>query len=129
MWQTGRRRRWLALAAASLLAAIPTAQAHHGWSWTDEVLFELKGKIVDVSIGNPHATLDVQAEGDVWRVELAPPSRTVAAGVTDDTVHVGQQVTAVGNRSKDHAEHRMKAVRLIVEGKTYDVYPDRVPTD
>ena len=31
----------------------------------------------------------------------------------------------IGNRSQDPNETRMKAVRVIVNGKTYDVYPDR----
>jgi hypothetical protein len=39
---------------------------------------------------------------------------------------VGDEVTAIGNRSSDPAEKRMKAVRIIVNGKTFDVYPDRV---
>jgi hypothetical protein len=34
-------------------------------------------------------------------------------------------VVAIGNRSQDHNEARMKAVRIIVNGQTYDVYPDR----
>ena len=38
-------------------------------------------------------------------------------------------MTAIGNRSQDETEKRMKAVRLIVKGKTYDVYPDRVPPE
>jgi hypothetical protein len=33
---------------------------------------------------------------------------------------------AVGNRSKDHAEKRMKAVQISVGGKTYDIYPERI---
>ena len=58
---------------------------------------------------------------------MAPPSRTIAAGFTEEVAKVGDEVTAIGNRSVDQAEKRMKAVRIIVNGKTYDVYPDRVP--
>ena len=89
--------------------------------------FELKGTITAIYIGNPHATLDVDAEGEAWRVEMAPPSRTIAAGFTEEVAKVGDEVTAIGNRSLDETEKRMKAVRVIVNGKTYDVYPDRVP--
>ena len=116
-----------ALAAALTLAASTAAYAHHGWSWTQDDFFELKGKIAAIYIGNPHATLDVDAKGEVWRVEMAPPARTIAAGFTEKVAKVGDAVTAIGHRSRDQAEKRMKAVRIIVGGKSYDVYPDRLP--
>lgn len=114
-----------ALAAAAMFS-LP-ALAHHGWSWTKDGFFELKGVIAEIYIGNPHATLDVDVEGDIWRVELAPPARTIAAGFSDEVAKKGDEVTAIGNRSRDETEKRMKAVRIIVNGNTYDVYSDRVP--
>jgi hypothetical protein len=123
---TGIRR--VALGATmSLSLAASAALAHHGWSWTQDGFFQLEGIIKEVYIGNPHATLDVDADGEIWRVELAPPSRTIAAGFTEEVAKAGDEVTAIGNRSRDESEKRMKAVRVIVKGKTYDVYPDRVP--
>lgn len=119
--------RSIALTAAVIVAAGTTAFAHHGWSWTQDGFFQLEGTITAIYIGNPHATLDVDAEGEAWRVEMAPPSRTIAAGFTEEVAKVGDEVTAIGNRSQDETEKRMKAVRVIVNGKTYDVYPDRVP--
>ena len=122
------RRRVLALVGAAAAAALPVAAlAHHGWSWTDDDFFELKGVVSAVYVGNPHATLDVDSDGETWRVEMAPPSRTIAAGVTEESVKAGDAVTAIGHRSQDHAEKRMKAVRIIVGDKTYDVYPGLVP--
>jgi hypothetical protein len=112
-------------ATAGLLAVVAPALAHHGWSWTESGFFELTGVIEEVYIGNPHATLEVDVEGETWLVELAPPSRTVRAGFDEQAAAVGDEVTAIGNRSQDEAEPRMKAVRLIVNGQTYDVYPDR----
>jgi hypothetical protein len=113
-------------AAFAFIAALP-ALAHHGWAWTEDGFFELEGLIADIYIGNPHATLDVDVEGEIWRVELAPPSRTIAAGFTEGVAKKGDEVTAIGHRSKDSVEKRMKAVRLVIGGKTYDVYPDLVP--
>jgi hypothetical protein len=115
-------------AVAAVLASAMPALAHHGWSWTEDGMFQLEGVIKEIYVGNPHAALDVDAEGEIWRVELAPPSRTIAAGFTEDTAKPGDEVTAIGNRSKDANEKRMKAVRIIVNGKTYDVYPDRAPS-
>jgi hypothetical protein len=112
------------LAVGPLVAS--TAFAHHGWAWTEEETFELTGKIQEIFIGNPHAVLKVEAADGLWTVELAPPSRTRAAGFDENAAKVGDEVTAIGNRSRDHNEKRMKAVRIVVNGKTYDVYPDRV---
>lgn len=116
-----------AFAAAFLsLAAGAGALAHHGWAWTEDGLFELTGIIEEIYLGNPHATLNVDVEGETWRVELAPPSRTVAAGFDENAASPGDEVKAIGNRSRDDKERRMKAVRLVVNGKTYDVYPNRI---
>ena len=124
----GRARTSKALLAGMLaLATVVPALAHHGWSWTEDGFFQLEGIIRDIYVGNPHATLDVDVGGEIWRVELAPPSATIRAGFTEDTAKGGDEVIAIRNRSRDSAEKRMKAVRLIVNGKTYDVYPNRVP--
>jgi hypothetical protein len=111
-------------AALGSIAAAP-ALAHHGWSWTESGFFRLEGTITDIFIGNPHATLDVDVEGTIWRVELAPLGPTTAAGFVEGVASVGDEVTAIGNRSVDPNETRMKAVRIVVNGTTYDVYPDR----
>jgi hypothetical protein len=115
--------------AASLLLGIAPAIAHHGWAWTEDGFFELEGVITAIYIGNPHATLDVDVEGEIWRVELAPPSQTERAGFTDASASAGDEVQAIGNRSRDSTEPRMKAVRIIVNGATYDVYPARAPSN
>lgn len=101
------------------------ALAHHGWSWTDSGFFQIEGVISDIYIGNPHATLDVDVEGTIWRVELAPPGPTTEAGFVEGVAAVGDEIVAIGNRSQDHNEARMKAVRIIIGDDTYDVYPDR----
>ncbi len=119
--------RSLFVGAALLGISAGTALAHHGWSWTEDGFFELTGLVKAVYVGNPHATLDLDVEGETWRVELAPPGPTIAAGFTEDAVKVGDEVVAVGNRSLDPAEKRMKAVRVTVGDTTYDVYPARVP--
>nr|WP_202314626.1 MULTISPECIES: DUF6152 family protein [unclassified Mesorhizobium] len=121
--------RLICLALALSGAGAVPALAHHGWSWTVEELSELKGVIRKVYVGNPHATLDVDVDGEIWKVELAPPRATERAGFTEASAKPGDEVTAIGNRSLDKAERRMKAVRIIVGGKTYDVYPNRAPSD
>lgn len=112
---------------AGLLAG--PALAHHGWSWTEDGFFELTGTVAEVYIGNPHATLEVEADGEVWEVDLAPPRATMNAGFVEGVAEPGDEVIAIGHRSRDASERRMKAVRIIVGGETYDVYPKRVPTN
>jgi len=116
------------IAAAVLFAgSIPVALAHHGWSWASDEDFVLTGSIVEIYLGNPHASLKVMSEGEVWTVELAPPARTAAAGFVEGVAAVGDEVTAHGHRSNDAAETRMKAERITVNGVSYDVYPNDLP--
>jgi hypothetical protein len=116
----------IACAGIALVGAqIVPSLAHHGWSWTENGFFQLEGVITETYVGNPHATLDVDVEGTIWRVELAPPGPTAAAGFTEDVAPPGTEVTAIGNRSADPDETRMKAVRIVVGGQPYDLYPSR----
>jgi hypothetical protein len=116
-----------ALAGGTAALFVSAAYAHHGWAWAEEETFELSGTIQEIFIGNPHAVLSVEAEDGLWTVELAPPSRTRAAGFDENAAKAGDKVKAIGNRSKDHNEKRMKAVQIVVNDKTYDIYPDRIP--
>lgn len=110
----------------ALLAAGPVL-AHHGWAWTEDDPFELSGTIEDLYIGNPHVTMKVRAGDGVWDVDLAPLAPTTRAGFVEGSARIGDAVTCVGFRSRDHAERHMKAARIVVNGNTYDVYPNRVP--
>jgi hypothetical protein len=120
------RRAVLTAAASTLLAS--TAFAHHGWGWTEDEPFQVTGTIEDIYIGNPHVTLKVRAEDGLWDVDLAPLAASLRAGFSEEAAAIGDEVTCVGFRSRDHAERHMKAARVVVKGKTYDVYPNRVPS-
>jgi hypothetical protein len=118
-----------ALVAAALVAGgAGAALAHHGWAWTLDEDFVLEGTIEEIYLGNPHAALKVTADGNLWSVELAPPSRTAAAGFVEGVAAAGDTVTAHGHRSKDPAEYRMKAERITIDGVHYDVYPNDLPS-
>jgi len=114
----------LAFAALILFATAGVASAHHGWAWTSEdEWFELSGTLTEIYIGQPHATLAIDAEGTLWMVDLAPLSGTLASGFDEDAASVGENVTVIGHRAEDPDWPAMKAVRVIVPSGTYDVYP------
>ncbi len=100
---------------------------HHGWSWAVEEQSTLEGNVKDVSMTPPHPSLHVtDAGGTVWFVELSNPSQTARAGFTATSAKSGDVVTVLGNRDKDATKNHMKAVRITVAGKAYDLYPERI---
>lgn len=121
------RRRLPPLAAALLAAGTTGAAAHHGWSWAEGEHTELRGTLREVYLGQPHPTLRVEVPGGgLWIVELAPPGRTASAGFTAASAAAGDTVLVLGSRSRQAGERRMKAVRLTVRDRTYDLYPERI---
>jgi hypothetical protein len=118
------------LTGAAIAAAFAgTAAAHHGWSWAEADQIDLKGTIQSISFAPPHPTLEIRAEDGVWRVELGNPNQTQRSGFVEGQAKVGDQITATGNRSEDRSEKRLKAVRIVVSGKTFDIYPERIKTN
>ena len=116
------------LATTTMLAAGLTglAFAHHGWSWADAGQIELTGIITSITIAPPHPVIEVDAEGEIWTVELGNPTNTQRAGFVEGSAEIGQEIVALGNRASDGAL-RMKAVRITVNGNTFDIYPERIP--
>lgn len=120
----GRRIAGGLLAGALLSTA---ALAHHGWSWAEAEQVELRGTIREIHIGQPHPSLRVETANDgLWMVELGNPRQTAQAGFAEGVAKPGDPVVALGNRSRDRAEKRLKAVRITVGGKNYDFYPERI---
>ena len=121
-----------AVPAAALAATLfaGAALAHHGWSWADADQIELQGRITDIYIGPPHPVLKVQTASDgLWTVELGNPTQTSRAGFVEGTARVGDTVKVLGNRSQDRAEKRLKAVRLTLGDRQFDIYPERIRTN
>lgn len=115
------------LAAVTALVAT-AALAHHGWSWAEDQLSRLTGTITQVTIAPPHPTLLVEdAQGTVWTVELGNPGRTQRAGFVEGTAAPSARVEVLGNRDQDASQARIKAVRITIEGRDFDFYPERIP--
>lgn len=115
------------LALAGALAFAAPALAHHGWSWAESEQMTLQGIIKTISMAPPHPTLHVTAkDGVVWQVDLGNPRQTADSGFTGDTAKPGDTITVLGNRDRDSAKPHMKAVRITLAGKNYDMYPERI---
>jgi hypothetical protein len=116
---------WM-IAAALVVTALPVA-AHHGWSGQGEEEFQLTGTLAaPVSLAGPHGTMKVRDEaGQVWDITLAPGARVERAGLKEGVIPVGAQVTIQGHRSRDPKKFEVKTERVMWNGKTFNVYPDR----
>jgi hypothetical protein len=101
------------------------ASAHHGWGWATNEEFQLTGEIAAVRLGNPHGELTVNVKGEKWVVEVGQPWRNDNAGLTPKLLSKGQVITAHGHRSAKKGERLMKAERMVINGKSYNLYPDR----
>ncbi len=119
-----------ALGAVLAVALVTGAAAHHGWSWAEGEQTELRGTIEKVTMGGPHPTLDVATAADgVWLVELGNPRQTERSGFVEGSAKKGDPIVVLGNRSLKADEKRMKAVRITVADKRYDIYPERIQTN
>jgi hypothetical protein len=120
-----RVRSLAALFTALCLYTWPVA-AHHGWSTYGDTEFEVTGTVeTPLSVGGPHATMRIRSNGQVWDVTLAPGPRTVQAGLKEGMIPVGAQVTAKGHRSRDGKRFEIKTEKLVWNGRTFNVYPNR----
>ncbi|ORE94830.1 DUF6152 family protein [Aurantimonas sp. 22II-16-19i] len=114
------------IAGILMALAVPAgALAHHGWGWTADEESRLEGEITAISLGNPHAHLEVEAEDGTWEVDLAPPYATQRAGFVEGVAKAGDRASFTGHRSRTDGEKLFKAETITVGGKTYDVYPNR----
>lgn len=117
----------LLLCAAAMALFTTQTFAHHGWSWAEDEQSELQGTISGISMAPPHPALRVKAlDGREWQIDLGNPSQTQRSGFTGDTAKVGDDITVLGNRTKEPNKAHMKAVRITVDGKQYDMYPERI---
>ncbi|SCW78296.1 DUF6152 family protein [Ancylobacter rudongensis] len=123
----GTRRALVGTGLATLLALSAPALAHHGWSWAESAQMTLEGTITTISMAPPHPSLQVTArDGTLWQVDLGNPRQTANSGFTGATAKPGEAITVLGNRNRDEAKSHMKAVRITIAGKNYDMYPERI---
>jgi hypothetical protein len=120
-----RRRTWLLLILVVYTFLASGAFAHHGWGWATDEQFVLTGKITKVRLGNPHGEVTLSVDDEIWLVEVGQPWRNARAGLTEALLSIGQVMTVHGHRSAKTGERLIKAERVVINGESYHLYPDR----
>ncbi len=112
------------LAAALMLLALP-APAHHGWAGNTAGDIEVSGVVTQgVRLAGAHGTMQIEdAEGQLWDITLAPGPRTNRAGLKEDVIPIGAEVTVYGERNDDPELFEAKVRRVVWGDKVFDVYP------
>lgn len=114
-----------ALILLVLAVVAPNAVAHHGWGWATDQEFEITGRITKVRLGNPHGEVSIDVKGEQWLIEVGQPWRNEQAGLKPGSFALGRQITVHGHRSAKAGERLVKAERVIIDGVSHDLYPDR----
>jgi len=117
--------RWALCVLATAVFLAQAASAHHGWGWATAEEFELTGEITVVRLGNPHGEVTLNVKGEQWVVEVGQPWRNENAKLTPKLLSKGQIITAHGHRSAKKGQRLMKAERVVIDGQSYNLYPDR----
>ena len=116
---------FIAVACITAATFVSAASAHHGWNWAENENSEITGTIEKVQLGNPHGEVTIMVNGERWTVEVGQPWRNDRAGLKPELMKAGVTMTAQGHKSRDKNEKLFKAERIVIDGKTYNLYPDR----
>jgi hypothetical protein len=109
-----------ALIGGLSLTALP-AEAHHGWSAYDAgKAIKVEAPIEAVRYENPHGEIEINYEGKLWVVVLAPPSRMQARGLPPEDLKPGATILVEAYPKRD-GEPEMRAERVTVSGKTVEL--------
>ena len=112
------------IAAAAVLSATAvtgTAFAHHGWSSYDaSKTVTIKAPVAELTWGNPHSMMWVMHDGKKVEIYLAPISRMVSRGLTQEMIPVGKEVTLEAYLSNNTGTE-YRAERITVDGKTIEL--------
>src|ERR1051325_8879305 len=110
-----KRTLLMALLAVSIFAG--TLFAHHSFTATYDTgkTVTVEGKVTQFLLRNPHSFLHIAVVGkdgkeETWNVEWAAAGQLGGAGVTRDSLKVGDPVVITGNPARDAADQRIRMV-------------------
>ena len=105
--------------AVAMLVAASAAYAHHSYAATYDVTREITidGKIVQFVYRNPHSFVHVTTKGENgeserWAVEWSGTTQLGNAGVTRETLKIGDPVVIQARPSRVAGEYRALMLKL-----------------
>jgi hypothetical protein len=123
------RFKTLAVAIGAIVALPASAAlAHHGWGWTTDEESRISGTIEAISFGNPHMHVKLRTAEGLWAVDLSPPIVAQGSGFGPEVAGAGDLAVLTGHRARDRDVLGFKAETIAVNGRVYDVYPQREKT-
>ena len=114
VWTLG----FLALVSVLLLVSAPV-HAHHGAaSYDTNKLTTLKGTVTDFQFMNPHSVIffnvsDAAGTAEKWTAEALSATSMSRQGWTKNILKPGDQVTVIGNISKN-GTHTMRLNKVVL---------------
>jgi hypothetical protein len=97
------------------------AWAHHGWgSYDASKAFTISAPVETLSWADPHVRVTLKYDGAAWEATLAPVSRMQTRGLSQDMLKPSTPVVVEGYPSTRN-EHEMRAERITVAGKTFEL--------
>ena len=112
-------RRILFFTFAAAIATASGAYAHHSYAATYDVTREvtIEGKLVQFVYRNPHSFVHVATKGESgaaerWAVEWSGTTQLNNAGVTKESLKVGDVVVITARPSRVQGEYRALMLRL-----------------
>lgn len=106
-------------ASAAMTMATVAQQVSESYDANRPITVE--GAILNSTFENPKATIAVKGTDKIWTVTLAPTSRMIERGLRAEVVAIGKKVSAYGYPSTVEM-NEMRAERLTVDGKTYELH-------
>ena len=112
-------RKVILLVFAAAMFAGSVTYAHHSYGATYDTTKEVKltGKLLQFTFRNPHAfvTMEAPDQNGVkqrWAVEWSGTTQLGAAGVTRESLRVGDEIVIIGRPSRVAGEYRALMVTL-----------------
>lgn len=95
------------------------------WAEYEEEVTRLEAAVTDINITGTDPALQVRAQDGVnWTVELADHARNREIGLEDAGAGPGDKVVIWGRQTIHFGETRIKAFRIAIEDRVFDLFPD-----
>jgi hypothetical protein len=95
------------------------AYAHHSFAATyfEDKMQKVDGKVTQFLFRNPHSFVQVDAPDEKgvmqhWYIEWGASGQLGRAGVTKDTLKIGDRVIVTGNPGRTAEDHRLRMVNI-----------------